>query len=131
MFQADGKAEENMAQKRAVLLEKRLRREKESQQRKMQLEAELEQKKEEARYVDTSPHLTKFQSTQIGTQCYVSFCFIWRIKVYLYIQRFIIKLISTVKNLLVFYVYCPLYLFSSERKHESYLFCDIYKCKWD
>lgn len=43
-----------MAQKRAALLEKRLRREKESQQRKMQLEAELEQKKEEARYVDTS-----------------------------------------------------------------------------
>lgn len=51
--QADGKAEENMAQKRAALLEKRLRREKESQQKKMQLEAELEQKKEEARYVDT------------------------------------------------------------------------------
>ncbi|KAM7409581.1 hypothetical protein PAMA_001188 [Pampus argenteus] len=48
-FKADGKAEENMAQKRAALLEKRLRREKESQQRKMQLEAELEQKKEEAR----------------------------------------------------------------------------------
>ncbi|XP_070687980.1 calmodulin-regulated spectrin-associated protein 2a [Pempheris klunzingeri] len=48
-FKADGKAEENMAQKRAVLLEKRMRREKESQQRKMQLEAELEQKKEEAR----------------------------------------------------------------------------------
>lgn len=43
-----------MAQKRAALLEKRMRREKESQQRKMQLEAELEQKKEEARYVDTS-----------------------------------------------------------------------------
>lgn len=43
-----------MAQKRAALLEKRMRREKESQQRKMQLEAELEQKKEEARYVDAS-----------------------------------------------------------------------------
>lgn len=54
MTQADGKAEENMAQKRAALLEKRMRREKESQQKKMQLEAELEQKKEEARYVDTS-----------------------------------------------------------------------------
>ncbi|TKS74398.1 Calmodulin-regulated spectrin-associated protein 2 [Collichthys lucidus] len=38
-FKADGKAEENMAQKRAALLEKRLRREKESQQKKMQLEA--------------------------------------------------------------------------------------------
>ncbi|XP_008290431.1 calmodulin-regulated spectrin-associated protein 2a [Stegastes partitus] len=48
-FKDDGKAEENMAQKRAALLEKRMRREKESQQRKMQLEAELEQKKEEAR----------------------------------------------------------------------------------
>lgn len=41
-----------MAQKRAALLEKRMRREKESQQRKMQLEAELELKKEEARYVE-------------------------------------------------------------------------------
>ncbi|CAN9500959.1 unnamed protein product [Ophioblennius macclurei] len=48
-FKEDGKAEENMAQKRAALLEKRMRREKESQQRKMQQEAELEQKKEEAR----------------------------------------------------------------------------------
>uniref|UniRef100_A0A3Q1F252 Calmodulin regulated spectrin-associated protein family, member 2a n=1 Tax=Acanthochromis polyacanthus TaxID=80966 RepID=A0A3Q1F252_9TELE len=48
-FKEDGKPEENMAQKRAALLEKRMRREKESQQRKMQLEAELEQKKEEAR----------------------------------------------------------------------------------
>lgn len=49
-MQEDGKAEENMAQKRAALLEKRMRREKESLQKKMQLEAELEQKKEEARY---------------------------------------------------------------------------------
>lgn len=40
-----------MAQKRAALLEKRMRREKETQQKKMQLEAELEQKKEEARCV--------------------------------------------------------------------------------
>ncbi|XP_047442904.1 calmodulin-regulated spectrin-associated protein 2a isoform X2 [Mugil cephalus] len=48
-FKDDEKPEENMAQKRAALLEKRMRREKESQQRKMQLEAELEQKKEEAR----------------------------------------------------------------------------------
>lgn len=51
LIQADGKAEENMAQKRAALLEKRMRREKESLQKKLQLEAELEQKKEEARYV--------------------------------------------------------------------------------
>ncbi|XP_061739307.1 calmodulin-regulated spectrin-associated protein 2a isoform X1 [Nerophis ophidion] len=48
-FKEDGKAEDNMAQKRAALMEKRMRREKESQQRKMQQEAELEQKKEEAR----------------------------------------------------------------------------------
>ncbi|XP_068176438.1 calmodulin-regulated spectrin-associated protein 2a isoform X2 [Antennarius striatus] len=48
-FKEHGKAEENMAQKRAALLEKRMRREKESQQKKMQLEAELEQKKEETR----------------------------------------------------------------------------------
>ncbi|XP_029284935.1 calmodulin-regulated spectrin-associated protein 2a isoform X2 [Cottoperca gobio] len=48
-FKADGTTEENMAQKRAALLEKRMRREKESQQKKMQQEAELEQKKEEAR----------------------------------------------------------------------------------
>lgn len=54
MIQEDGKAEENMAQKRAALLEKRMRREKESQQRKIQLEAELDQKKEEARCVHTS-----------------------------------------------------------------------------
>ncbi|XP_061831985.1 calmodulin-regulated spectrin-associated protein 2a isoform X4 [Nerophis lumbriciformis] len=48
-FKEDGKPEDNMAQKRAALMEKRMRREKESQQRKMQQEAELEQKKEEAR----------------------------------------------------------------------------------
>lgn len=53
-IQDGGKADENMAQKRAALLEKRMRREKETQQKKMQLEAELEQKKEEARYVITS-----------------------------------------------------------------------------
>lgn len=43
------KEEDSMAIKRAALLEKRLRRNRESQQRKQQLEAELEQKKEEAR----------------------------------------------------------------------------------
>ncbi|XP_061540332.1 calmodulin-regulated spectrin-associated protein 2a isoform X2 [Phycodurus eques] len=48
-FKEDGKAEENMAQKRAALLEKRMRREKESQQRRVHQETELEQKKEEAR----------------------------------------------------------------------------------
>lgn len=39
-------------------MEKRMRREKESQMRKMQLEAELEQKKEEARYANL--HLLTF-----------------------------------------------------------------------
>ncbi|XP_058616775.1 calmodulin-regulated spectrin-associated protein 2a isoform X4 [Onychostoma macrolepis] len=48
-FKDDMKEEDSMAIKRAALLEKRLRRERESQQRKQQLEAELEQKKEEAR----------------------------------------------------------------------------------
>ncbi len=45
----DMKEEDSMAIKRATLLEKRLRRELESQQRKQHLEAELEQKKEETR----------------------------------------------------------------------------------
>uniref|UniRef100_A0A3P8WJ93 Calmodulin regulated spectrin-associated protein family, member 2a n=1 Tax=Cynoglossus semilaevis TaxID=244447 RepID=A0A3P8WJ93_CYNSE len=58
-FKEDGKPEENMAQKRAVLLEKRMRREKESQQRKMQLEAELEQKKEEAKLKAEEERLRK------------------------------------------------------------------------
>lgn len=53
-----------MAQKRAALLEKRLRREKESQQKKMQQEAELEQKKEEARYVDTYGGVTQPEVTR-------------------------------------------------------------------
>uniref|UniRef100_A0A8C2A6M5 Calmodulin regulated spectrin-associated protein family, member 2a n=1 Tax=Cyprinus carpio TaxID=7962 RepID=A0A8C2A6M5_CYPCA len=48
-FKDDMKEEDSMAMKRATLLEKRLRRERESQQRKQQLEAELELKKEEAR----------------------------------------------------------------------------------
>ncbi|EQB78244.1 calmodulin-regulated spectrin-associated protein 2 [Camelus ferus] len=48
-FKDDQKAENDMAMKRAALLEKRLRREKETQLRKQQLEAELEHKKEETR----------------------------------------------------------------------------------
>ncbi|KAJ8376169.1 hypothetical protein SKAU_G00067490 [Synaphobranchus kaupii] len=48
-FKDDMKGEDDMAMKRAALLEKRLRRERETQQRRQQLEAELEQKKEEAR----------------------------------------------------------------------------------
>lgn len=58
-FKEDGKVEENMAQKRAALLEKRMRREKETQQKKMQLEAELEQKKEEARLKAEEERLRK------------------------------------------------------------------------
>uniref|UniRef100_A0A669PMK8 Calmodulin regulated spectrin associated protein family member 2 n=1 Tax=Phasianus colchicus TaxID=9054 RepID=A0A669PMK8_PHACC len=48
-FKDDQKAENDMAMKRAALLEKRLRRERETQLRKQQLEAELEHKKEETR----------------------------------------------------------------------------------
>ncbi|XP_048394593.1 calmodulin-regulated spectrin-associated protein 2a isoform X1 [Stegostoma tigrinum] len=47
-FKDDQKAEE-IAMKRAALLEKRMRREKEKQMRRQQLEAEMEEKKEEAR----------------------------------------------------------------------------------
>ncbi|XP_035872110.1 calmodulin-regulated spectrin-associated protein 2 isoform X2 [Phyllostomus discolor] len=48
-FKDDQKAENDMALKRAALLEKRLRREKETQLRKQQQEAELEHRKEETR----------------------------------------------------------------------------------
>ncbi|XP_048832162.1 calmodulin-regulated spectrin-associated protein 2a isoform X5 [Brienomyrus brachyistius] len=48
-FKDDMKGEDDMAVKRAALFEKRLRRERETQQKKQQLEAEMEQKKEEAR----------------------------------------------------------------------------------
>ncbi|XP_051039165.1 calmodulin-regulated spectrin-associated protein 2 [Phodopus roborovskii] len=48
-FKDDQKAEDDMAMKRAALLEKRLRRERETQLRKQQLEAEMEHKKEETR----------------------------------------------------------------------------------
>ncbi|XP_071374988.1 calmodulin-regulated spectrin-associated protein 2a [Centroberyx affinis] len=58
-FKEEGKGVGDMAQKRAALLEKRMRREKESQQRKMQLEAELEQKKEEARLKAEEERLRK------------------------------------------------------------------------
>ncbi|XP_076007477.1 calmodulin-regulated spectrin-associated protein 2a isoform X2 [Genypterus blacodes] len=58
-FKEEGKAEDNMAQKRAALLEKRMRREKDNQQRKMQLESEQEQKKEEARVKAEEERLRK------------------------------------------------------------------------
>lgn len=45
------KAEEDMAAKKAALLEKRLRREKEAQEKKQQQELDQEQKKEAARSV--------------------------------------------------------------------------------
>ncbi|XP_077188897.1 calmodulin-regulated spectrin-associated protein 2 isoform X2 [Paroedura picta] len=48
-FKDDQKAEDDMAVKRAALLEKRLRRERETLLRKQQLEAELEHKKEETK----------------------------------------------------------------------------------
>ncbi|XP_075038701.1 calmodulin-regulated spectrin-associated protein 2 isoform X2 [Mixophyes fleayi] len=48
-FKDDHKEENDMAAKRAALLEKRLRRERENQQKKLELEMELESKKEEAR----------------------------------------------------------------------------------
>ncbi|KAL2097069.1 hypothetical protein ACEWY4_006276 [Coilia grayii] len=48
-YRDDLQGEEDIAQKRAALLEKRQRREREMQQKKQQLEAELEQKKEAAR----------------------------------------------------------------------------------
>uniref|UniRef100_A0A8D0CER8 Calmodulin regulated spectrin associated protein family member 2 n=1 Tax=Salvator merianae TaxID=96440 RepID=A0A8D0CER8_SALMN len=48
-FKDDQKAENEMAVKRAALLEKRLRRERETLLRKQQLEAELEHKKEETK----------------------------------------------------------------------------------
>ncbi|XP_053325751.1 calmodulin-regulated spectrin-associated protein 2 [Spea bombifrons] len=48
-FKDDHKEENDMAAKRAALLEKRLRRERENQQRKQELELEQEQLKEEAR----------------------------------------------------------------------------------
>ncbi|XP_066480896.1 calmodulin-regulated spectrin-associated protein 2 isoform X1 [Tiliqua scincoides] len=48
-FKDDQKAEDDMAVKRAALLEKRLRRERETLLRKQQLEAEMEHKKEETK----------------------------------------------------------------------------------
>lgn len=48
------KGEEDMAAKKAALLEKRLRREKEAQERKQQQELDQEQKKEAARSVNSN-----------------------------------------------------------------------------
>ncbi|KAJ8277958.1 hypothetical protein GJAV_G00082140 [Gymnothorax javanicus] len=58
-FKDDIKGEDDMALKRAALLEKRQRREREMQQRRQQLEAELEQKKEEARLKAEEERLKK------------------------------------------------------------------------
>lgn len=52
-FQDDVKGEEDMAAKKAVLLEKRMRREREARERKQQQELDQEQKKEAARLVST------------------------------------------------------------------------------
>uniref|UniRef100_A0A8C7ILU1 Calmodulin regulated spectrin-associated protein family, member 2a n=1 Tax=Oncorhynchus kisutch TaxID=8019 RepID=A0A8C7ILU1_ONCKI len=58
-FKGDGNGEDNMAQKRAALLEKRLKRDKETQQKKLQQEAELERKKEESRVKAEEEHARK------------------------------------------------------------------------
>ncbi|XP_064808670.1 calmodulin-regulated spectrin-associated protein 2-like isoform X2 [Oncorhynchus masou masou] len=58
-FKADGNGEDNMAQKRAALLEKRLKRDKETQQKKLQQEAEQERKKEESRVKAEEEHARK------------------------------------------------------------------------
>ena len=58
-----------MAQKRAALLEKRMRREKESQVKKAQQEADLEQKKEEARWVNSKDRLKWFCVPPALTMC--------------------------------------------------------------
>lgn len=50
-LQDDVKGEEDMAAKKAALLQKRLRREREAQERKQQQEQDQEQKKEAARSV--------------------------------------------------------------------------------
>lgn len=52
--QDDQKGEDDIAQKKAALLEKRLRREREMQLKKQQQEAETEQKKEASRYENTT-----------------------------------------------------------------------------
>ncbi|XP_042178834.1 calmodulin-regulated spectrin-associated protein 2-like [Oncorhynchus tshawytscha] len=58
-FKGDGNGEDNMAQKRAALLEKRLKRDKETQKKKLQQEAELERKKEESRVKAEEEHARK------------------------------------------------------------------------
>lgn len=54
------KGEQDMAAKKAALLEKRLRREKEAQEKKQQQELDQEQNKEAARYVYLSYFLPVF-----------------------------------------------------------------------
>ncbi|XP_041745614.2 calmodulin-regulated spectrin-associated protein 2 isoform X2 [Coregonus clupeaformis] len=58
-FKGDGKEEDNMAERRAAHLEKRLRRNKDTQQKKLQQEAGLEQKKEESRVKAEEEHMRK------------------------------------------------------------------------
>uniref|UniRef100_A0A673XQQ1 Calmodulin regulated spectrin-associated protein family, member 2a n=1 Tax=Salmo trutta TaxID=8032 RepID=A0A673XQQ1_SALTR len=58
-FKGEGNREDNMAQKRAALLEKRLKRDKETQQKKLQQEAEQERKKEESRVKAEEEHVRK------------------------------------------------------------------------
>ncbi|KAK3513807.1 hypothetical protein QTP70_028872 [Hemibagrus guttatus] len=60
----DQKGEEDIAQKRAALLEKRLRREKEMQMKKQLQEQEMEQKKEMSRQVIYFPRLNRLKAEE-------------------------------------------------------------------
>lgn len=67
MTQDDLKGEEDVAQKKAALMEKRLRREKEMQMKKQQQEADIEQKKEAARYEKHhKQHNTRIENDMIA-----------------------------------------------------------------
>lgn len=59
VYQDDQKGEDDIVQKKAALLEKRLRREKEMHIKKQQQETEIEQKKGAARYENTTHSNTK------------------------------------------------------------------------
>lgn len=64
--QDDVKGEEDMAAKKAALLQKRLRREREAQERKQQQEQDQEQKKEAAR---SAKYLLMYIRLNVTTKC--------------------------------------------------------------
>lgn len=66
--QDDVKGEEDMAAKKAALLQKRLRREKEAQERKQQQEQDQEQKKEAARYLSLLMYMRLNGTTKLNLQ---------------------------------------------------------------